>query len=177
MKQEKLFLYTLDLKYIRDLHNADDRVLSISPQTNKSNRPFVGVVIVIDKLQYCIPLSSPKEKHLHMKNDVDFSRIIVENKIIGVLNFNSMIPVDSSVISRLNLKLSLSDSIADKSYKLLCAKELDWVQKNQDAIVRKANKLYNMIITGKANNNLRKRCLDFQKLEKVLYSHERANKQ
>ena len=170
MEQGKLYLYTLDLKYIRDLHNVDDRVLSISPQTHKSNRPFVGVVIIVDKHQYCIPLSSPKEKHHNMKNDVDFSRIIVENKLIGVLNFNSMIPVNNNVIAKLNIKISPLDSIADKSYKILCAKELNWVQKNQDIIVRKANKLYNMIISGKANGNLKKRCLDFQILEKVLYS-------
>jgi protein AbiQ len=31
------------MKYIRDLHKADDRVQSVSPQIHKSNRPFVGI--------------------------------------------------------------------------------------------------------------------------------------
>ena len=118
MIQEKLFLYTLDMKYVRDLHRADDRVLSVSPQIHKNNRPFVGVVIILDKHQYCIPLSHPKEKHYSMKNDIDFSRIIVENKLIGVLNFNSMIPVNDSVVSRLNLKINPWDMESEKGYNI-----------------------------------------------------------
>jgi len=31
MNQDKLKLYTLDMKYVRGLHNVDDRVQSISP--------------------------------------------------------------------------------------------------------------------------------------------------
>ena len=173
MIQEKLFLYTLDMKYVRDLHRADDRVLSVSPQIHKNNRPFVGVVIILDKHKYCIPLSHPKEKHYSMKNDIDFSRIIVENKLIGVLNFNSMIPVNDSVVSRLNLKINPWDMESEKAYKKLCIKELDWIQKNQDAIIKKANKLYFMVTTGKANNNLMKRCLNFQRLESILANREK----
>ena len=35
MEQERLNLYYMDMKYIRDLHNADDRVQSVSPQIIK----------------------------------------------------------------------------------------------------------------------------------------------
>ena len=156
------------MKYVRDLHNADDRVQSISPQIHKSNRPFVGVVVILDEHQYCIPLDHPKEKHYTMKNDVDFSRIYSGDKLIGVLNFNNMVPVDSSLIKRINVKPDKHDSPADRAYKILCAKELDWVQKNQDAIIKKANKLYAMIVEDKANYGLKKRCNDFRKLERVL---------
>ena len=102
MQQSKLKLYTMDMKYVRDLHNVDDRVQSVSPQIHKSNRPFVGVVVVCDEHKYCIPLDHPKEKHYKMKNDVDFSRIFDGEKLIGVLNFNNMIPVDDGVIRHLN---------------------------------------------------------------------------
>lgn len=51
MEQERLNLYHMDMKYIRDLHNADDRVQSVSPQIHKSNRPFVGIVVVKIKKQ------------------------------------------------------------------------------------------------------------------------------
>lgn len=77
MNQEKLFLFTLDMKYIRDLHQMDDRVQSVSPQIHKSNRPFVGVIVICDEKLFCVPLDSPKQKHFSMKNDIDFSRIIV----------------------------------------------------------------------------------------------------
>lgn len=45
MKQEKLKLYTMDMKYVRDLHNADDRVQSVSPQIHKSNRPLYAYTL------------------------------------------------------------------------------------------------------------------------------------
>ena len=49
MEQERLNLYYMDMKYIRDLHNADERVQSVSPQIHKSNRPFVGIVVICGK--------------------------------------------------------------------------------------------------------------------------------
>jgi protein AbiQ len=39
-------LYKVDMKYIRDLHRIDDKVLSVSPQTGKENRVFIGIVMV-----------------------------------------------------------------------------------------------------------------------------------
>ena len=45
-----------------------------------------------------------------MKNDVDFSRIVVDEKIIGVLNFNSMIPVNNAVITKMNLLITPQDT-------------------------------------------------------------------
>ena len=58
MKQEQLSLYSVNMKLIRNMHNqGDDRVFSVSPQTGKDNRPFVGLVVILDNRQYCIPLS------------------------------------------------------------------------------------------------------------------------
>ncbi len=49
MKQKRLRLYTVNMKYIRNLHNqGDDRVFSVSPQLGKDTRPFVGIVIICD---------------------------------------------------------------------------------------------------------------------------------
>ena len=53
MRQERLTLYKIDLKYIRNLAKVDDRVMSISPQINKCMRPFVGIVIVCNDKRYC----------------------------------------------------------------------------------------------------------------------------
>lgn len=94
MKQKRLNLYIVDIKYIRDLAKKDDNVLSVSPQEEKDRRPFVGIIIVCNNKKYCIPLSSPKQKHNKMKNDVDFTKIYDGDKLIGVLNFNNMIPID-----------------------------------------------------------------------------------
>jgi len=156
------------MKYVRDLHNADDRVQSISPQIHKNNRPFVGIIVVCGGHMYCVPLDHPKDKHYKMKNDVDFTRIFDGEKLMGVMNFNNMIPVDKSVVTKMDLRIGKNEKSSDKAYKILCAKELDWIQKNQDAIVKKANKLYRMITTEEANNILRRRCVDYKKLEAVM---------
>lgn len=39
-------LYKVDIKYIRNLHKIDDKVLSVSPQTGKDNRAFVDIVVI-----------------------------------------------------------------------------------------------------------------------------------
>lgn len=145
MKQQRLNLYLIDMKYIRNLARADDNVMSVSPQIEKESRPFVGIVIVCECYEYCIPLSSPKAKHSSMKNDVDFMKIIVDEKLIGVLNFNNMIPVDAICIKPLDLKITSKDNSSVRQYKKLAAKQLDWCRRNQESIVKKANKLYRLL--------------------------------
>ena len=93
------------------------------------------------------------------------------------MNFNNMIPVDETVITKLDLRINKNDKNKDKAYKILCTKELDWIQRNQSAIVKKANKLYRMIITDKADYLLRRRCVDFKKLERVLNKRIEKRKQ
>ena len=44
--QTEFNLYNIDMKYIRNLHRIDDKVLSVSPQTGKDTRVFVGIVII-----------------------------------------------------------------------------------------------------------------------------------
>ena len=137
MEQKRLNLYTVNLKYIRNLHNqGDDRVFSVSPQVGKDNRPFVGIVVICGKKQYCIPLSSPKEKHNTMKNGVDFHRILdADEKLIGVLDFNNMIPVRADVLMEVDLKIHPKDSQEIKRYKNLMIDQLNFCRQNQDILV------------------------------------------
>ena len=170
----KLNLYTISMKYVRDLHNVDDKVQSVSPQINKSSRPFVGIVIIVKEKQYCIPLDSPKTKHRSMNNDIDFLKIVVDNRLIGVLNLNNMVPVSEKLINIIDLRPNHSDKKNTASYKNLCRKELDWIRKNQNQIISRANRLYLLITQGKAPKKLADRCLDFKKLESIL--EKRNNK-
>lgn len=49
--------------------------MSILPQRGKENRPFVGVVVLMNGVEYCIPLTSPKEKFKTKKSQLDFIKI------------------------------------------------------------------------------------------------------
>ena len=158
------------MKYIRDLAKSDDNVMSVSPQIGKESRPFVGIVVICDKKPYCIPLTSPKPKHQQMKNDKDFSKMIDKNgKLIGAINFNNMIPITPNVITQIDIKVNSKDNKKDRAYKELLNDQLDWCNQNKDSIVKKANKLYQMVTeTPDKSRNLTRRCCDFKKLETVL---------
>jgi protein AbiQ len=165
------------MKYVRDLAKVDDNVMSVSPQINKSNRPFVGILVLVNGNKYCVPLSSPKPKFENKKNGVDFMKILDEtrknehgtNVTIGALNFNNMLPVTESVLSEINIKISKNDTSRTVNYKNLLIKQLDWCQKNKIGILNKANKLYTLVTKyPEQNRHLVRRCCDFKKLEAVL---------
>lgn len=177
MKKNRLNLYTLDMKYVRNLAKVDDRVMSISPQEHKENRPFVGIIIIMEQKKYCVPLTSPKSKHDKMKNDLDFSKMFdKKNKFIGALNFNNMIPVSEDFIKPINITPNKNDSPKDKIYKELLNNQLDWCNDNIENIVKKANKLYKFVTqTPEKSRNLTRRCCNFKKLEEVLAKYTMKN--
>ncbi len=163
----KINLYRIDMKYIRNLHNIDDRVSSVSPQIGKQHRIYVGTVVVCIEHKYLIPLSHPVEKHKKMSSRADFDKIFdKKGKLLGVLNYNLMIPVEDNQLIKVNLKEDKRDSIAEKHYKQLCIDELTWCRKNAEIIINKANCLYSLC-RGESNYKGRSRCLDFEKLEKA----------
>lgn len=173
---DQLKLYQIDMKYVRDLHNADDRIESVSPQIGKANRVFVGIVVTHDDREYCIPLSHPKEKHKNMANNSELHKIEVEGKLIGVLNFNLMIPVTEAQLIPVDLKVHSKDTPAVKAWKRLCIKELKWCRnKDNETVIRdKARNLYHLCTTEQLLPNGqpkifkgKNRCVDFKKLEKV----------
>ena len=89
--------------------------------------------------------------------------------IIGILNINNMIPVEDSVIEKIDLHPKKSDTTPVIQEKRLRNKELDWCRKNADVIYNRANKVYSIVTkTPEKSLNLVRRCCDFQKLEKVL---------
>ena len=177
--QTKFKLYKVDMKYIRNLHHIDDRVLSVSPQTGKDTRVFVGIVIVCGTHKYCIPLSivivcgthkyciplsSPKEKHKRMRNSMDFSKIKVDGKLLGVLNFNLMIPIEEAQLQPIDLIVRKRDRSDIIRYKELCQKELEWCHRHSEVICNKANVLYKAYMSSDTFSG-RDRCLDFPKME------------
>ena len=121
MIQALLDVYRIDMKYIRDLHNIDDRVLSISPQIGKDERPFLGIIVICNEQKYCVPLSKPKKKHEKMRDKIDFKKIVYRGELIGVLNFNLMIPIEDIVVQKIDTKIRKHDNAERKmnEYKIV----------------------------------------------------------
>lgn len=154
----------MDIKYIRDLQRVDDRVMSVSPQIGKEERPFLGVIVMCNDIKYCVPLSKPKEKHKRMRNKIDFKKIEVDGDLLGVLNFNLMIPVTKKQIKRIDTTIRKHDNADTKHRKELLAKELDWCNEHFVDLCNTANVLYQKYISGEVFY-AKLKCLNFPKLE------------
>lgn len=60
----KFQFYHVEDKYIRYLHSIESRV-----QFNKGQRrPYVGIVLSINGVDYYVPLESPKPNHANIKS-------------------------------------------------------------------------------------------------------------
>ena len=170
MPDKRLRLYHLNPDYVGALARVDRRVMSTAPAKGKDKRPFVGIVIPHGDSLYCIPLSSPKPKHHAMKADRDFSKIVDRRgKLIAVLNFNNMIPVDGSVLSVVDLGLRPGDLPKERAYKELMRDQLRWCNEHREAICSKAAKLYRIVTERpESARGLVRRCCDYQSLEREL---------
>ena len=67
-----------------------------------------------------------------------------EKEIKGSLRFNYMIPVLEECIERLVIK-----DVEDEKYRLLLNKEYQFCMDNAERIQKKANKIYEMVITNR----------------------------
>ena len=85
---KSLKFYNIDLKYIEILQKIDNKIPDTSQQNKKANRKFIGILLKINGINYVAPLSSPKVKHLFMRDGIDFVKIDSGN--LGIINFNNM---------------------------------------------------------------------------------------
>ncbi|MCD7751086.1 MAG: type III toxin-antitoxin system ToxN/AbiQ family toxin [Lachnospiraceae bacterium] len=159
-----LGLYHIDMKYIRNLHHIDDRIMSVSPQVGKDERPFLGVITLYNRMQYCVPLSKPKPKHKYMKNKIDFKKIEYDGELLGVLNFNLMIPVETAQLISIDTTIRKHDNQNIKNRKKLLFKELGWCNEHAIDICNTANVLYRKYLSGE-NFSAKNQCVDFLRLE------------
>ncbi|MCL2018173.1 MAG: type III toxin-antitoxin system ToxN/AbiQ family toxin [Oscillospiraceae bacterium] len=160
----RLSFYIANSDYCDFLREKDPCV----PYTmeSKSNRPFVGIVLVINGINYYAPLTSPKSKHAKMKNQADFYKI--QGGQLGAINFNNMIPIHEKSLKVIDINGLPENTTEDKNYKNLLINQLSWCNANKEAILVKAKVLYQMITQGRANEKLKARCCDFL-LDEVLY--------
>jgi len=161
-----------DSAYCDFLRQTDPNV----PYTmdKKNTRPFIGVILKLNGMSYYAPLSSPKLKHLNMKNQIDFLKI--NDGKWGAINFNNMIPIHPNSLSKVEMQPLLSDTKEDKIYKDLLNNQLDWCNANQTLILSRAARLYNTITQGKGYRSLIARCCCFKANEQQYIKFCQENK-
>ena len=163
---KKLSFYTVAKEYLRYLKKFENKIMD--NEGIKEKRPYLGVLFEIEGKKYIAPLTSPKPKHLKMKNSLDFFKI-KEGKC-GAINLNNMFPVIENVIQIKDVNLE-----KDIKYKELLKEQLTWcnIEENKEKICIKAEKLYNEILNKKEESKFWERCCNFSILEEKSKEYEK----
>lgn len=153
-----LKLVKIDSDYCDYLRKFDEKV----PYNfgKKDSRPFIGVLFIVNNYKYFAPLSSPKPKHLVMRNSIDFMKL--DGGKLGVVNFNNMIPVQYNNIKVLNLENY--DNEVYKYYNLLKL-QLYYLRENDAQLFRHSKQIYDKYLNNKLPQNIFNRCCNFKLLE------------
>jgi protein AbiQ len=157
-------IYTISDNYVDYLKGFDFK----APDNKNSKRPYVGVVFSVNGSNFFAPLSSPKLKHLTMKEGLDLIKI--ENGEYGVVNLNNMIPVPLCELSPIDFSKQSPD------YSFILKQQGQFFRKNEEEIKEKAKKLYSLYKKGYLNENLKFRCCNFPLLEKKCAEWEKNHK-
>ena len=160
-------LYNIDRIYCNYLHYYETKIPYVDNE--KQLRPFIGIVLCVNGKNFFAPLTSPKKKHLIMKDCMDFIKI--DNGRLGGINLNNMLPIPKRYLYKIEV-----NEITDIKYKRMIYMQIDWLEKNKLRINNKARNLYYLIINKHAKDNLINRCCDFKLLEKKCDDYMRENK-
>ena len=160
----------VDYKYCDYLRKFDSRV-SYNAGI-KELRPFIGILFEVNSCEYFAPLSSPKVKHMNMKNNLDIVKI--DGGRYGVVNFNNMIPVTSKNYELFDLNAIPKDTYELKRQNLLKS-QLLWLNKNIKNVKGKALNLYDKYNKGRLDERIKSRCCDFILLEEKCKEYNKNN--
>jgi len=125
-------------------------------------RPFIGILFIVDDIEYFAPLSSPKDKHSKLMNTVDLVKI--KNGEYGVVNFNNMIPVTKNQYTVIDLSNKPKTEEELKRQNLLKSQPR-WLNNNKRLVKGKAIRLYNLYKKGELPKRIMDRCCNFKRLE------------
>mgnify|MGYP003366740021 CR=1 FL=1 len=157
----KFKIVKVDSKYCDYLRQFDNKV----PYNafSKELRPFLGILFIVNDVEYFVPLSSPKEKHKTLKNTLDLLKI--DNGNLGVINFNNMIPVKNDNYTDYDLSLQNKNK-SELQRNILLRKQLRWITKQHKSVMDKSYILYKLYKKNKLHKNIKNRCCNFPLLEK-----------
>ena len=162
IKLGKLNFYIIDDNYIDYLSQFDKHIA----YNKNQKRPYIGVVIVVEKHYYFAPLFSPKQKHKSYKNNLTFFKIVnlKTKKDLGIIRFSDMIPVPQECVYLLDLKSK------SYGYKRLLSEQYSYINmtENKKKIYNKSEKLYDIVTKpskSKMSKFYKKLSCDFKLLE------------
>lgn len=137
--------YRIDESYNKFLQEYEKAKRGITKVPNirysDRNKFSFGAVLEVNGIKYYVSVSS-----FSMKQEANILIRVLgdEREIKGSLRFNYMVPVPDECITRL-----IINDIEDEKYRLLVYKEYRFCIDNADKIVKKAKKIYEMVIKNR----------------------------
>lgn len=173
MQSHRLQLYKIDIKYIRNLRKISDHVPSVSPQSGKDNRHFIGIITMIKGMPYAIPITrhdGKPSKRKTLQNNEGYTKVVNDNgRFVSGINFIDMVPVmEAQLLPMDDYSISAMDSRLEKKRKNDLKFISDYVESPEHSreIIDKAVALYEKYMSGQPFKNKRY-CLPFERLEEA----------
>lgn len=134
----KLQLIYIKNEVISKYQEVEPRVLN--NMKNNNQRPYFGLLFKSEnnKFSWAIPLASPSQNKIS-KNlaNSPFVFLIKENeKVLGLLQINNMIPVNEKMYDKIDFKK------LDSKYANLLKKEMRIIKSNKNEIFSKVNETF-----------------------------------
>lgn len=152
---KSLRLYFIDNEYIDYLRQFDERV----PYNKNKRRPYIGIVFDYNGVKYFAPLSSPKAKHLKIRND-NLDVFKIKGGKLGVVNINNMVPAPIECLTDVFLNFD-----GDKEYRYLLFNQLKCINNEREKLFNKIKRFQNRYRNGYLSKTILQRCCDFKLLE------------
>ena len=137
--------YRIDESYNKFLQEYEKAKRGITKVPNirysDRNKFSFGAVLEVNGIKYYVSVSSFSRKQ---EANILIRVLGDEREIKGSLRFNYMVPVPDECITRL-----IINDIEDEKYRLLVYKEYRFCIDNADKIVKKAKKIYEMVIKNR----------------------------
>ncbi len=154
--EKNLNLYKIEPAYLKYMHRLDYRV-----SVKYNNRPFVGIITMVNGIRYVLPLTSQttqeRKQNGKKKRAAIITTFVKDSKGVEIANIlhNNMFPVKEGTYKALEI-----DALKD-TYE---SNEIRYIRKNKEKIIAKAKKVYENRV-NQSNSFLIKTCCDFEKLE------------
>jgi protein AbiQ len=153
---ENLKIYEIENSYIDHLVPFAPHLFHNKKENQENERKYIGIILTVNGLDYFAPLSSFKEKHKKMKNNMDFLKV----GNYAVINLNNMFPAPLNLCKSVKI-----ENIKNEHYKNLVRAEYRIIKQKTEQILINAKHVYNHKMINDGKPKLSQRCNDFKLLE------------
>lgn len=164
---QEMKFYTVDTNYLNKLREIDNRV-PLNKEfvgDKKKSRPYIGVMLKVDGIEYLVPLTSQTKRKASY---VNYPIRDKESKKIAFLMINNMLPVPEKYRTELNMEGKLA---TDPQYYDLLLNEINYLRPKKTTIMKRCEDVRAVKVKGENRATIGERvskyCLPLDKLEEV----------